>query len=223
MIVLAIDCSAVCASVAILKEERIVAESFVNNALTHSQTLLPMIDYTLKSAGISIEQVDKIAITNGPGSFTGLRIGLATVKGLCAGRDIDCVCVSTLLALSHNVESDCVVCACMDARRNQVYNALFRIKNKKVTRLCEDRAVSAESSPMFIWHTAEDKVVPVIGSLLLAEALTRLGACYKLSIYPYGPHGVALSNDITKCGREDFVQPLAAGWTAEADEWLKTL
>lgn len=94
---------------------------------------------------------------------------------------------------------------------------------EEINRFSLDRAVSAETSPMFIWHTVEDNVVPVIGSLMLATALTKAAVPYKLSIYPYGPHGVALSTDVTRCGRDDFVQPLAAGWTSEADEWMKTV
>ena len=93
----------------------------------------------------------------------------------------------------------------------------------EINRFSLDRAVSCGTSPMFIWHTAEDKVVPVMGSLILAAALTKIGVPYKLSIYPYGPHGVALSTDVTRFGRDDFVQPLAKSWTAEADEWLRTL
>ncbi|MBR2650060.1 MAG: alpha/beta hydrolase [Clostridia bacterium] len=86
-----------------------------------------------------------------------------------------------------------------------------------------DETVSADSSPMFIWHTVEDKTVPVEGSLLLALALTRAGVPYKLSVYPYGPHGIALSSEVTLCGNPNMLQPLAESWRSEADEWMRTL
>lgn len=93
----------------------------------------------------------------------------------------------------------------------------------EINKLSLDRAVTSDTAPMFIWHTAEDAVVPVIGSLMLAVALTNAKVPYKMSIYPYGPHGVALSNSLTRCGNDAWVQPLAEGWTREADEWMKTL
>ena len=93
---------------------------------------------------------------------------------------------------------------------------------EEINRYSLDRAVSAQSSPMFIWHTAEDTVVPVMGSLILASALIKAKVPYKLSIYPYGPHGVALATDVTRFGCDRFVQPLASAWTSEADAWMKT-
>ena len=86
-----------------------------------------------------------------------------------------------------------------------------------------ERAVSAAASPMFIWHTAEDTVVPVGGSLRLAMALTEAGVPYKLSVYPYGPHGVALATKITRGDNDAWVQKTAESWKSEADEWIKTL
>ncbi len=142
MKILALDCSAGPASVAVIEEGKIIASSFVNVKLTHSQTLLPMVESTLRSAMLGISDIDVFAINNGPGSFTGVRIGISAVKGLAAAENKPCIEVSTLMSIACGLKNtDCTVCAVMDARCNQVYNALFRIENGKVTRLCDDRAV----------------------------------------------------------------------------------
>ena len=92
-----------------------------------------------------------------------------------------------------------------------------------VDRYSLERVVNADTAPMFIWHTAEDALVPVQGSLLLGLALTRAKVPYSLKIYPYGPHGLALSTDITRCGNDAYVQPLADGWCEDAKLWAETL
>lgn len=140
---LSMDSSAVTASVALTDGDEIIKNEFVNSGLTHSETLLPMITRVMD--GRKYSELDGIAITAGPGSFTGVRIGVATVKGLAFNDDIPCYSVSTLEAIAYNfVDENAVVCAVMDARRMQFYNALFRIQNGKVERLCDDRAISIE-------------------------------------------------------------------------------
>ena len=140
---LSMDSSAVTASVALTDGDEIIKSEFVNSGLTHSETLLPMITRVMD--GRKYSELDGIAITAGPGSFTGVRIGVATVKGLAFNDDIPCYSVSTLEAIAYNfVDKNAVVCAVMDARRMQFYNALFRVKNGKVERLCDDRAISIE-------------------------------------------------------------------------------
>lgn len=142
--ILGIDSSAISAGCALVEGGKIVAESFLNTRHTHSETLLPMISGMLKSAGAALSDVEKIAVSVGPGSFTGLRIGISTAKGLCDAAHLPCAAVSTLEATAYNfVQIDGVICACMDARRKQVYNALFKSENGIITRLCEDRAISA--------------------------------------------------------------------------------
>lgn len=142
--VLGIDSSAVSAGCALVEGDKIVAEQFLNTRHTHSETLLPMISAMLKSAQVALSDVDKIAVSAGPGSFTGLRIGISCVKGLCDAAHKPCVSVSTLEAIAYNfLHIDGIICACMDARCKQVYNALFRSENGFLTRLCEDRAISA--------------------------------------------------------------------------------
>ncbi|MBE6789012.1 MAG: tRNA (adenosine(37)-N6)-threonylcarbamoyltransferase complex dimerization subunit type 1 TsaB [Ruminococcaceae bacterium] len=141
MIILGVESSACAASAAILKDGKLICENYLNNGLTHSVTLLPMIKAALDFSGISTSQVDVFAVSAGPGSFTGLRIGAATIKGL-ASQGAGCLGVSTLLSMAYDhSDFDGVVCPCMDARCSQVYNALFSFENGEVKRLCEDRAL----------------------------------------------------------------------------------
>ena len=139
---LSIDSSAVTASVALTDGERIIKNEFVNTGLTHSETLLPMVKSVMQ--GYDFSQLDAIAVTAGPGSFTGVRIGVATVKGLAFTHNIPCYSVSTLEAIANNFENG-IICAVMDARRMQFYNALFEVSNCEVKRLTPDRAISIEA------------------------------------------------------------------------------
>lgn len=138
---LSVEASAVTASVAITDGDNIVKSEFKNTGLTHSETLLPMIKDVLGENKIS--DLDAIAISAGPGSFTGVRIGVSTVKGLAFTNNIPCYSVSTLEAIAHNFENG-IICAVMDARRMQFYNAIFEVVDYKVKRLTEDRAISIE-------------------------------------------------------------------------------
>lgn len=145
MKILALDCSAGPASAAVIEDGKILSSSFVNVKLTHSQTLLPMVKNTLDAALLNLSEIDAFAINNGPGSFTGIRIGISAVMGLALAEKKPCIEVSTLLSIAQLFKNqNCVVCAAMDARCNQVYNALFRIENGIITRLCEDRAVMVD-------------------------------------------------------------------------------
>ena len=143
MKILALDSTAVVGTVALCEDARMVAHYTLNTGNTHSQTLLPMIESALSSAEWEIDDLDLIAVSNGPGSFTGVRIGVATVKGLAFGKDIPCAGVSTLEALAYNLRYfNGILCPVMNARRAQVYNALFSCENGVLTRLCPDRAVA---------------------------------------------------------------------------------
>ena len=143
MKILAIDSTAIVASVALCDDEKLIALYTVNNGNTHSETLLPMVESILKEAKLTPADIELFAVSNGPGSFTGVRIGCATVKGLAFGRMTPCVGVSTLEALAYNLKgSDGILCPVMNARRNQVYNALFRFEGDRLVRLCEDRAIA---------------------------------------------------------------------------------
>ena len=141
MKILALDSTAVTAAVALCDGEKLVASYTLNNMNTHSETLLPMIESTLKLSGWTTGDIELFACSAGPGSFTGVRIGAATIKGLAFAKDVPCIGVSTLEALAYNLKfCDGIVCPLMNARRGQVYNALF----EGGERLCEDRAISAE-------------------------------------------------------------------------------
>lgn len=162
MKILALESSAKAASVCICEDELILAESYQNSGLTHSRTLLPMCQTMLDNCGLTLSDVDLIAVANGPGSFTGLRIGLATAKGLAWPGELPCCGVSTLEAMAWNLAHvDGVLCCAMDARRKQVYNALFEAKNGKLTRLTPDRAISLEA--LFLGENAEKRIQIVVG------------------------------------------------------------
>ena len=146
MKILALDSTAVVASVAVCDGEKLLACYTVNAGNTHSETLLPMVESALKATDLTVDDIELFALSEGPGSFTGVRIGAATVKGLAFGREKPCVGVSTLEALAYNLCGfEGILCPCMNARRNQVYNALFRSDGKgSLERLCPDRAIGVE-------------------------------------------------------------------------------
>ena len=142
MLILALDSSASPASAALLEDGKILSEFYINTKQTHSQTLMPMAEAVLRLSAKTLDDVDCLAVSAGPGSFTGVRIGVSCVKGLAMARNIPCAGVSTLRAMAENARGmDGVVCAVMDARCGQVYNALFRVENGEIERLCEDRAL----------------------------------------------------------------------------------
>ncbi len=164
MKILSVECSAGPASCAILDDGKIIASVFVNTKLTHSQTLMPMIVNMFKSSHTDISDIEKIAVSVGPGSFTGLRIGISAVKGLAAANKIPCIPVSTLEVMAEMFsDQNCIVCAVMDARCNQVYNALFKINDGKITRLCEDRALLCSDLTDEIKNLAANNRVIVCG------------------------------------------------------------
>lgn len=147
MHILALDSTAVTATAALCEDKKLIASYTVNNGNTHSETLLPMIESILKQAHLTVSDIDLFVCSAGPGSFTGVRIGAATIKGLAFGRQKPCVGVSTLEALAHNLElisEEALVCPVMNARRGQVYNALFSIKGGVLERLTEDRLITVE-------------------------------------------------------------------------------
>ena len=145
MLILAFETSAKAGSVALYENGKLLAESYQNTGLTHSQTLMVMAEDMLKAAGKTVTDVTAVAVAEGPGSFTGVRIGVAAAKGFAWGGQIPCCGVSTLEAMAVSLGADSGhVCACMDARRNQVYNALFLARGGKLERVSEDRAIALE-------------------------------------------------------------------------------
>ena len=143
MLILAFESSAKAASVALCRDGHLLSQYSQCSGLTHSRTLLPMAEDMLKNAELTLRDVDLIAVAHGPGSFTGIRIGVSTVKGLAWAGDKPCVGISTLEAMAwHGLAAGGVVCPVMDARRSQVYNALFEIKDGRPQRLCPDRPIA---------------------------------------------------------------------------------
>ena len=147
MLILALESSAKAASAALARDGALVAQEFINNGLTHSQTLLPMAEKLLRDAGITVRDIDAVAVSHGPGSFTGIRIGVSAAKGLCWGAEKPAIGVSTLEAMAWNgvdAPEGSIICCAMDARRSQIYNALFAFADGKPQRLCKDRAIALE-------------------------------------------------------------------------------
>ena len=143
MLILAFETSAKAASVALTENGKLLGEGYQNTGLTHSQTLMVMAEDVLKQCGKTAADVEAVAVAEGPGSFTGVRIGVAAAKGFAWGKEIPCYGVSTLEAMAESLGAfDGYVCPCMDARRSQVYNALFLAEGGKLTRVTEDRAIA---------------------------------------------------------------------------------
>ena len=145
MRILAFETSAKAASVALLQDGALLGEYMQNSGQTHSRTIMQMAQDLLRNCDLKAEHVDAVACAAGPGSFTGVRIGLAAAKGFAWGREIPLIGVSTLEAMARAVAAaDGVYCAAMDARRNQVYTAVFRMENGAFSRLVDDSAISVE-------------------------------------------------------------------------------
>ena len=143
MKILALDSTAKVASVALCEDELLLGELTLNNGNTHSQTLLPMVEFLLNKFELAPSDIDLFAAAIGPGSFTGVRIGAATLKGLAFGKKTPCAGVSTLEALAYNLsDRDGLICPVMNARRQQVYTALFRAKDGVLERLMPDSAIA---------------------------------------------------------------------------------
>lgn len=145
MKILALDSSATIGTVALCEDDKLICEITVNTGNTHSETLLPTVEQVLKLTDTSIDEIDLLSCSVGPGSFTGVRIGVATVKGLAFGKNKKCVGISTLDSLAQNISCfDGILCPVMDARRDHVYNALYECTDGVITRLCPDRLISVE-------------------------------------------------------------------------------
>lgn len=174
MKILALDSTALVGSCAVLEDTKLLASFTVNNGNTHSETLLPMVESCLKLLGLTANDIDIFALSEGPGSFTGVRIGAATVKGLAFGKDKPCIGVSTLEALAQNlVGADGIICPAMNARRNQVYTALFRCKSGELERITEDMAIDVAELEDKLDNFSDNIYVCGDGDFLLYNSKTR--------------------------------------------------
>lgn len=173
MKILVFDSSAVSASVALVEDGKLLAESYLNVGLTHSATLMPMTQQLLQASNCKLEDVDALAVSAGPGSFTGLRIAVSCVKGIAAALNKKCVAVSTLEAMAYNLPpiGEFTICAVMDARCKQFYNALFKVQNGEITRLCDDRAIMVDKLGEELKNISGDIVLVGDGSPLAFSML----------------------------------------------------
>lgn len=182
MLILALESSAKAASVALCRDGKLVSQSIQCTALTHSRTLLPMAEDLLKNAGISLSEVDAFAVAHGPGSFTGIRIGVSTVKGLAWAAEKPCIGVSTLEAMAwHGQAAGGLICPVMDARRSQVYNALFRMVDGVPQRLTPDRPLSLEELAEELRVLGEVPFLVGDGYAVTAAYFNRIGLPFRMA------------------------------------------
>ena len=172
MLILAFESSAKAGSAALLRDGVLLAEYFQNGGQTHSRTLMKMAEDMLRNCDLTPQDVDAVGVAAGPGSFTGVRIGVSCAKGFAWAGELPLYGVSTLEAMAYGVlPFRGVICAAMDARRSQVYNALFRSDGQSLTRLCPDRAVSVEELAADLKKYEEDKILVGDGAELCYNTL----------------------------------------------------
>ena len=177
MKILALETSAKSVSAAVVENGTILCSTYQNTGLTHSRTLMPLVDAMLSAADMKVADMGLIAVAQGPGSFTGLRIGVSAAKGLAWTLDVPCCGVSTLLAMAQNLRhmEGCTIICAMDARRNQVYNAMFRVENGQLLRLAEDRAIGLAELAEELKENSDKKLVVGDGAKLCRSYLTAQG------------------------------------------------
>ena len=176
MKIIALESSAVAASVAVAEDEKLLAQSFQNSGLTHSATLMPMAADLLKNAGLTLEEMDAVAVAAGPGSFTGVRIGVAAAKGLAWPEDKPCAPCSTLESMAWQcAHLDGEICAVMDARRDQVYCARFLAEHGQLKRLTQDRAMGLDALAEEVRLSGRTQILVGDGAGLAQRALEARG------------------------------------------------
>lgn len=185
MKIIALESSAITASVAVTEDGRLLAQSFQNSGLTHSATLMPMVADLLKNTGLTLDEMDVVAVAAGPGSFTGVRIGVAAAKGLAWPGDKPCAPCSTLESMAWQcAHMGGEICAAMDARRNQVYCARFWAENGELTRLTQDRAIGLDELAEEVRVSGKLQTLVGDGAHLVQKALEEAG----LPCAPMPPH-----------------------------------
>ena len=212
MLMLAFESSAKPASVALVCDSELIAQYSQYTSLTHSRTLLPMAEDLLKNTDTRIADVDVFAVAHGPGSFTGIRIGVSAVKGLAWSSGKPCIGVSTLEAMAWNgVSRGGYICPVMDARRSQVYNALFEIKDGKPVRLCEDRPISLEELAAELKSLSEPVLLVGDGAAVTSSFLTAAGIRFSLApdnLVWQSAWGVAMAAAEKEPGNADSLKPV---------------
>ena len=176
MKILALETSAKSVSAAVTENGAVLASAYQNRGLTHSVTLMPLIDGMLHTAGLSLDDIGLIAAANGPGSFTGLRIGVS------AAKELPCCGVSTLAAMARTAaDFQGLIIGAMDARRQQIYHALFRGENGRVLRVTQDCAISLEELASLLRDMPEEKLVVGDGAALCADYLSTAGISCRMA------------------------------------------
>ena len=210
MLMLSVDSSASPASVCLYEDGRILADYYLNAGFTHSQTLMAMTEAVLAISGKSAQDIDVYAVNCGPGSFTGVRIGVSAVKGMAYAADKPCIAVSTLESMAYNyIGSKVTVCACMDARRNQVYNALFRIENDLITRLCDDRAIAVDDLLKELKDVDEDVILVGDGAELVDKSVDDPKICLAPPHLRYQRASATAQTALDRYNRGETLTPAA--------------
>lgn len=207
MMILALETTAKAASCAVLQDGMPLATAWQATGLTHSRTLMPMVEDMLKNSELTLEAIDAIAVAAGPGSFTGLRIGIAAVKGLAWAADKPCIGVSTLEAMAWPLAhvTGTIVCA-MDARRQQIYNAVFAADGGVLRRLCPDRAISLAEAAEELRSVSDPITVVGDGWKLCTDFLTEQGiACEAAPAHLRLQSAVGVAMAAEKLGKEAWV------------------
>ena len=182
MKILALETSAKAVSAAVTENGKVLCSGYQDTGLTHSRTLMPIVEHILKNTNLTMADMDAIAVSAGPGSFTGIRIGVSAAKGLAFAVDKPAVGVSTLAAMARNVAfADGLIVCAMDARRNQVYNALFEAKDGALTRLTEDRAIGLAELAEDLKDDPRPKTVVGDGGRLCFDFLQNAGIPCRLA------------------------------------------
>ena len=182
MKILALETSAKAVSAAVCENGKILCSGYQDTGLTHSRTLMPIVEHILKNTNLTMTDMEAVAVAVGPGSFTGIRIGVSAAKGLAFAADKPAIGVSTLAAMARNVAfSDGLVICAMDARRNQIYNALFEAKNGQLTRLTEDRAIALADLAEEIMADPRPKTVVGDGARLCCDFLQNAGVSCRMA------------------------------------------
>lgn len=182
MKILALETSAKAVSAAVTEDGKVLASGYQDTGLTHSRTLMPIVEGILKNTGLTMADIGAVAVAAGPGSFTGIRIGVSAAKGLAFAADKPAIGVSTLAAMARNAAfaGGLIVCS-MDARRNQIYNALFEAKDGSLTRLTPDRAIGLAELAEELRSDSRPKTVVGDGARLCQGSLLEAGVPCRLA------------------------------------------
>ena len=212
MQILAFETSAKAASVALVQDGKLLGESYQNTGMTHSQTLMVMAEDLLHQCGVTVSQLDGVAVANGPGSFTGIRIGVAAAKGFAWGAELPCIGVSTLAAMAVGLGAwQGYVCPVMDARRSQVYNAIFEIKDGRPVRIAPDRPIALSELADEVRALGAPVLLLGDGAGLTADYVSANGIAFTLApenIRWQSAWGVAMAAADKPAGNADSLLPV---------------